>query len=327
MTPALYDHLYYLQESRIMIIFGGIYIITYFLVGISTFFGATQYIRQILLCIVGTTGYFFVSFWQLQFSVSKLNKIKSTENTLINCVVSSDRNMTSQSPITLTSDIKQQEDIGEIMRNIVNDGDRLSAFFDHLAHEFSIECGLAYIEFVQYKQLIDQDLFVNKECIVETNEISVLSNIEIPQSFIVYSDINRIEYHATTTSGLQQDVPNFAINGGGTLTGFGLPMNKVVSIDRDDHEIYLHPYQMRAYLLYKKYVDPKSHLQINISYKQRRYLAELLTNRENRMNIDAQTLFSMWDSALHELWKLMTHSCYRFIKTSTYLALSNNIED
>ena len=55
-TPKLFDDLHYVQECRWMMRICIAYFVTYFIVGMSPMLGATDYIRQILGNIVGTTG-------------------------------------------------------------------------------------------------------------------------------------------------------------------------------------------------------------------------------------------------------------------------------
>ena len=58
---------------------------------------------------------------------------------------------------------------------ILGDAEQLNGFLEHLAKEFCLECGLAYIEFVQFKSLIDIELFPDKDDnhITDTRQLCV----------------------------------------------------------------------------------------------------------------------------------------------------------
>ena len=243
------------------------------------------------------------------------------------------------------ADESKHGDIWKILMTVLSDKDHINAFFDHLAKEFCIECGLAYIEFIQFRELIDKQLFIleDDDNMTDPKQLCILSNKTIPKSFVVHADLQQLVYHARHRSNINHiDVPNLTDGRNSIRLNSAEPVTPTTpttpTTPRDDEKKAdgdgkkkkkkggwsenLTEYQIRAYLLYKKYVDNSSELQINISYRQREELDELLGKRMNRINLDKLGLLNIWDNALTEIWKLMTHSCYRYIKTDAYLQIS-----
>ena len=209
-TPAIYDHLHYMEECKTMIKLGAFYMLSYLLIGLSPIFGATPYMRQIIGNVVATTlSYFVLGGYQLVYALYKLYNIrdrgKSNEHHLADYVVGRQR--------SVSVDQRKYGDIWATLTMILGDSDQLNGFFDHLAKEFCIECGLAYIEFIQFKSLIDKELFPVKDedFISDNKELCILNNPEIPKSFIVYANPDKVEFYARNRSQDNHvDIPNMA---------------------------------------------------------------------------------------------------------------------
>eukprot|EP01084_Bolivina_argentea_P128531 227177_1 len=169
MTPKFFDNFYIVQEYRWIIILGGLYLLTYLLMGISPWFGASVYIRKLLGNIHATVGGFVIGMFQLVFSLKKL------ENDTTNNYNNTDNNM---------KRIKLFE--------ILSHSDLTNAFMTHLLKEFSVEIGLAYIEFVQFKWYFAETIFEKKETreALVDEQICIINNEEITKSIIVFGNDN-----------------------------------------------------------------------------------------------------------------------------------------
>lgn len=225
-----------------------------------------------------------------------------------------------------------------------------SAFMAHLSNEFSMELLLSFVELTQYKKAVldklglskndtmnvsistnctpntsdqdadieiideDQNIFrfhSDKEKIPKQQQ-KILDNPSIPLSFIVHSDIEQVLKNHRENSRRQSFSYSKSNN--------DEPKHEVANDERDK---LLNEFQVRGFVLYCKYVDSSSEYQINISDEESKTLINKL-NYRNKLN--EHDLFTLYDKTLQELWQLLRHSYYRFIKTSEYQELLQYIQ-
>ena len=214
-----------------------------------------------------------------------------------------------------------------------------SAFMAHLSNEFSMELLLSFVELTQFKKAVldklgnididtttnitpntsdgdieiideDQNIFkfqsANKVKIPKQQQ-KILDNPSIPLSFIVHNDIENVLKNHRENNRRQ----SFSYSKSNNEE----PKDEIAS---DEHDKLLNEFQIRGYVLYYKYIDSSSEFQINISDEESKILINKL-NYRNKLN--ANDLFTLYDKTLQELWQLLRHSYYRFIKTSEYQEL------
>eukprot|EP01084_Bolivina_argentea_P026161 48597_1 len=301
MTPNIFDKFDIVIECRILIIFGAIYILSYLCVAISPLFGATAYTRQITGNIVGSTAYFVVGMFELSFSLRKL-RLSKHENDLKRYIEHH----------AAGSIQEKHHNIHKSMADIMSDSDLFDIFMDHLRKEFSLEMGLAYIEFVQYKRLIDIKLFPQQNKMIECKEqICIINNEEIPKSFIVYSDVNDVNIEQLNKQQLNilslEDDKNDSLN------------------YRND----LSQYQLKAFLLYNKYIRVNSDFEINIPFMIRKQLAVQMDEIDEWLDMDTDInrndqllkLLGLFESVTKEQYSLLRCAFTRFKGTAVYKKL------
>ena len=280
-TPSIHDHIFYLAECRIFIIICSIYMVFFLLIRVSPMLGISDYARYSLTMLNGAVAYFALSLFQLQFP---LHKLKSKESFIE----------------------KKSSELNEqiLLRDIMSGSHTLNSFMDHIGKEFSIECALSFIEFTQFKRVIDRHLHSEDSRIVNENELCILNNKEIPKSFIVYGDMQVLEQDGCVHS-----------DDGTAGTDRVMSIKRAQSTSEeyaDWNESTEEEYGLRAHLLFKKYIEKGSDLQINISFRDRIRLTEMLSVRQDAMKLNAEVLFEIWDAAIREMWTLMLHSSWRF---------------
>jgi len=172
----------------------------------------------------------------------------------------------------------------------------LNEFFAHLSREFSMECLLSLIEFIQFQQYILLHMQQYKNFYYKQfSNVSGMRNTValpkgVPRSTIIDAD-------------REQLVEQYLHNESG----------RIVSVmEREQVRV-----RLIAYELYKKYVAIGSEWEINIAYETRGQLTARLHNFAQWMSAKQKSV-QMWQLALlfedskHEMYKLLRHSFARF---------------
>eukprot|EP01084_Bolivina_argentea_P258720 436295_1 len=183
------------------------------------------------------------------------------------------------------------------LKQILTHPKAFDLFTWHLQYEFSIECILSFTEFVQFQELLFQYIQIHKDKDNDDefdgrmwfDDVKLPSNV--PKSFIVWYD---------------------------SVT---LKEKNYMNIDRKD---FINIAQYKAYLLYVKYIDYGSELQINISHKIRSRLRQLFSNTDingNWMyndNISLKDLLILFDDICDQLYSLLNSAYDRFQQTTEF---------
>ena len=85
--------------------------------------------------------------------------------------------------------------------------------------------------------------------------------------------------------------------------------------NNSDHELdNLIKFKIKSYLMYLKYINNGSELEINISYRQKQRLKNKIANLNDLMNmkVDAHGMFILYNDVIYELGKLLKSSHHRF---------------
>eukprot|EP01084_Bolivina_argentea_P169697 294150_1 len=156
------------------------------------------------------------------------------------------------------------------------------SFFSHLSKEWSMENLLFVIEISQM-QLLIKEYCKDKSNNMQFKSIqeSVLNNECIPKSYIVYH------------KSCKQLMKEYDVN----VTG---------DIDEDDKIV---EFKIKLFILFNKYVNPNSELQINISYREKDQLSNIMNDINyfiNNINMNENELFMLYHGSINELMRLLT---------------------
>ena len=175
------------------------------------------------------------------------------------------------------------------LQNIFSDHSCIELFALHLNQEFSLECILAFIEMIQFKQYFNKIYFGNKQDFVFVDDTKIkfdFGNEFELKSSIVYETVN-------------------------------------IDLNQNETEIIKH-FKLIAYFLYEKYLIENSELEINISGIYRSQFDKLMGNKYNWMynvQISGNDLLNIFDQTCAEMFMLMEYSFERFKISEEYKKL------
>jgi len=262
------------------------------------------------------------------------------------------------------------------VRSMLKDSNIFHAFMAHLATEFSMECLLAIIEFTEYEEYVLDNFsdYVSSKQDYRSKLIQLPE--DIPKSQIVFgsntdhedkpvlqsrchsnsSHIHDGDQHTppTPTPTLKADHSNTVIPLPLTMsTNSNVPSNHPLTAQHSNHEnsnrvrrspsrskgLYadLKPLQVKAHLLYEKYIKVGSEYEINISGPMRNSVQSMLNNEalwdvvldsstKNSAKMQAEKIISekldeiltLLNECIDEMIKLLSHSFHRFQHTNGY---------
>eukprot|EP01084_Bolivina_argentea_P060670 110836_1 len=165
---------------------------------------------------------------------------------------------------------------------ILSDDETLNLFMQHLIKEFSMECILSTIEMLQFRNYAIKSLDINEVDVEDCVDIHFPDSI--PQSEIVYSN---------------------------ELDKTNVFDNDKLNETNDDMILKL---KIKAYKLYEKYIASESDLEINISYRNRKLITELMDDYDEflKRDITELDLIQIFDREILEMCRLLNHSKTRF---------------
>ena len=202
-------------------------------------------------------------------------------------------------------EIIKNSDIAELqqtlhLKDVLLHEKGLDLFIQHLAKEFSLECVLSLIEFIQFECYVfdkimqefdEQQTEKNKD---ENNSginnrkrherkwkehklasLLVSKKIKLPQSV----PPSHIVSGVYTPSGPDGDI-------GGILMGW----RQSTMYDNSNSKVFMRECKHKAHQLYEKYVKVGSALEINVSYRARKHLSDLMNDYETWMSMDEKTI-------------------------------------
>ena len=173
-------------------------------------------------------------------------------------------------------------------------------FMRHLSTEFSIENLLSLVEFLQFQEMMYQSIINNDQFkdYVDTDhslwcqKISIPSNV--PKSHIIFE---------------------------------GQEMTDLVETFCEcDETQFIGVVKKIAYNLYLKYIATSSELEVNVAYRTRVKLIELMNDAGKWMDnqqIGIYELLHVYDESCNQIYGLMGDSYRRFQKTSQYLVVKS----
>ena len=177
------------------------------------------------------------------------------------------------------------------LQQVLGNDDLIQCLFNQLTEEFSIELLLAFIEFKQFHDLMnnDDELIRNIESIIiaksDDNNIPILSIISLSDK---------------------------------------LPKSRIVHINHKDVSDNLERYLFIAQELVYKYISRSAEFEINISYGCKQEIEWFINEHHDLSavallsNNEQYQLFKLFDKASESIYRLMQSSHERCVKTNKY---------
>eukprot|EP01084_Bolivina_argentea_P142406 250186_1 len=87
----------------------------------------------------------------------------------------------------------QENNVERSLKNTLNDNELINEFFVHLSHEFSVELLLAFVEFIQFRNvMMNDDEFVINDKDKLNDQIKITLPENLPKSYIVHEKYKHI---------------------------------------------------------------------------------------------------------------------------------------
>eukprot|EP01084_Bolivina_argentea_P314772 545234_1 len=201
----------------------------------------------------------------------------------------------------------------------------LNCFMDHLIYEFSHECLLSFIEMVQWKTgLNDEIMKCHDEFEYEEIERILL--------------MNGMPNHYESPPFLQQNNESFAwlmlkdrnsnlhYKSHILLLRFPdeVPLSSILADERHDQMELVDDYKLKAFGVYNRYICNGCDMEININYQTRYTYTQLMQNLDQH-ELSILDLYTLFDEAILEMYKLMQDSYKRFKQTQAFTKLNDEI--
>ena len=179
----------------------------------------------------------------------------------------------------------------EKLRNTLIDEHKCEAFIDWIYREFSSEVILSFLEFVQFKKYIKEQ--IGKICVAGDEDPYDFQLYDgMPRSTIVY-DSSRLEHTTTPTS--RQSVSSVSADPGSAASPSDNTLMRCKRI---------------AHLFFEKYIDYHSEHEINISGVMRNKYVKLEQGQYEAMELEQ--FVTVYDDLIAEMMKYLAESCRRF---------------
>ena len=223
--------------------------------------------------------------------------------------------------------------------HVLSNARSLDLLMAHLGREFSMECLLSLIEFIQFQNYIYQQIVNQRNRLkngkTDINNNTNLENDEMRPDIQLDIDDSKIELKSLENNLISKKFDiEFPPN---------VPLSSIVfdikdETNDDDYKLvsnilnkkkqniddcsWVIDAKIRSYKLYKKYIALGSEYEINISYRTRQELINTMHDLnkfiENE-SIDEKKLFWLFRKSSHEMIHLINGSFARF-KASTHFA-------
>lgn len=232
---------------------------------------------------------------------------------------------------TNSSEITNRDDLTLI--DVLRDEKFFDLFMDHLQCEFSIEIILSLIEFIQFQRSVYEfartiNAFQYDENFIPIDdEWRIIYDFfhipaTIPKSSIVYGELKNDEIALCK---------HLALNSSSINSNFMEEIqtnedendenNDLMEIQENDPEIERKKIEflIRSYKLYEKYIKYGGELEINLSFKEKQKLIDLMDEYNKWVNqtIDdngkqLKLLFKLFEKSMEEMFTLLNYSFSRF---------------
>ena len=189
---------------------------------------------------------------------------------------------------------------------ILSANESFTLFMQHLSRESNVATLLSFVEYVQFKQLLKDNL--------SNIQAGTFGNAKLAPS-IPKSSVVHTPYKMNGRSDDNNDNNN---NNNNTP-------NKGINEQEVDEEKLLEEFKCRAYMLYNKYIKRDAELELKLQPDYKKALDEKMDELDKFVNsdIDANQLFHIFDDVIFSQYQIMWKSYQRFVNTGDYQLVEN----
>ena len=222
-----------------------------------------------------------------------------------------------QSKTTKKQRGKQPVNYLKKLRQTLNDEAKFQTFIDWMHREFSSEVILSFVEFIQFKQWLKEEIRKPGGMAVSrsADKFDYKFYHKMPRSSIVYDELDeKMEItpspKATSPKATKEGVDAPVVSETASLSKQRdvYVMNVVLEISEDIDT--LSRAKRIAHLLFKKYIKDRAEYEINISGVQRDRYTQL--NRSKYAGLDLLQFVGLFDELIGEMLMYINHSFFRF---------------
>ena len=229
--------------------------------------------------------------------------------------------------------LEDEDDAGNgiTLNQILSHPKAFDLFIHHVAKEFSIECLLSYVEFIQFKKYMFKHMkIMRSENDIRQKSVELYKSIKDKKISFSKSEIEvDINYgdKQQHDDGLNDD----------RLMSFqdikfpsNVPQSEIVYEDDINFESnnFKDRSKHKIYKLYNKYIKSGCELEINISHRSRQALFLMIDDYEKWMkdnkylNLDTVFLMHIFDKCIYQMYNLLKSSYMRFKHSNQFIKLS-----
>eukprot|EP01084_Bolivina_argentea_P144235 253123_1 len=307
-TPRFHDSLLIHIEMKYTSILFIVGLLCYVCISGSIFLNSI--IRNMLLDVFGAIifwTYSMIATCWVSYKMKGFNRGIFLDNNQLELVKYISMSSGTLDSVQRQNNTDKQDDKKEVaLEKVLCNQEYFDALIEHVINEFSLELILVIIECIQFKAFLlqNQNGFETDNKIMYHIGNAILNNDNIPKSFIVHGELNEVVNYYDMDKGISD------------MWG--------KCRDRVDERIIC--CQLRAYILYKKYMVNGCELEINIASIERQRLCQLF-NVMYCDKMDGNTLYKVFDNVIVEMIKLLKFSYRRFKATEQYKNLLTKQSD
>ena len=187
-------------------------------------------------------------------------------------------------------------DFRKTMQLILNDAQKCEAFIDWMYREFSSEAILSFVEFVQFRQFVKEEIGKTDglNITVDSSPYDFALYDGMPKSSIIY-DTSRFDHEMTRSSPVDVSPSSAELS-----SDTNLPENLLMSSRC----------KKIAHLLFVKYINYHSEHEVNISGRLRETYVNLEQTEYEGINV--VQFVTLYDDVIAEMMKYQSESYMRF---------------
>eukprot|EP01084_Bolivina_argentea_P053970 98998_1 len=308
-TPKIYDSLNISKEMKYISILFIIALILYPSVMFAYFI--PNFIRSMFLVCLGAVVFWIfamiTTYWVLYSSLHTQyhnflyeNEVNLATHTVFMSSISTSDEQKDEHKV------RKKKSVYDMFISKCN----LDLFVHHLLNEFSLEIMVSLLEMIQYRSyIINHSQIINTGKPVLIVQISkyILNNKIIPQSFIVFGDLMKVINYYESNTNIDISEINDILN----------------EYDGNKNNILIQ-HKLRAYFLWKKYIQQGAEMEVNIAFQDRQNLNNIFYNL-NQQKMANKELVTIFDQVCIEMITLLKFSFNRFQSTSGFSEIVSDV--
>eukprot|EP01084_Bolivina_argentea_P139994 246225_1 len=218
---------------------------------------------------------------------------------------------------------KNKDDENEIsLFQVLSHAKAFDLLVNHVAKEFSIECLLSYVEFIQFKQYMYNHLKLNYSIEeIKQKSLQLFEAIHDRKGSFSKTEIDVNIYNPNDINSLSFERIKFPSN---------VPRSHLIYEDDINFETnnFKDRSKYKIYKLYCKYVKVGCELEINVSHRTRNALSSMIDHLDIWMNdnkyqdLDSIFLMHIFDKSIVQMIDLLKSSFSRFRQSNQFAKLS-----